>query len=62
MGVISCGSHVLTAQAPAPTQHTPGQKPTPPTFEESIEVVGATPIHGLGVGAHVKPRITESSP
>jgi iron complex outermembrane receptor protein len=47
--------HVLAAQAPAPTQTPTGQQQAPPTFEETVEVVGATPIHGLGIDRHKIP-------
>lgn len=38
-----------TAQATTGQQATPVQEPTPPKYREMIEVVGATPIHGLGM-------------
>jgi outer membrane receptor protein involved in Fe transport len=44
--VLGAGSTSLSAQAPAAGPA--GQDP-PPAFEETIEVVGATPIHGLGI-------------
>jgi iron complex outermembrane receptor protein len=42
------GGQVL-AQAPAPATNPSGQQPAPPAFEETVEIVGATPIHGLGI-------------
>jgi outer membrane receptor protein involved in Fe transport len=49
VSVIVAGlGHVLSAQAPAPAQNPSGQQ-APPKFEETVEVVGATPIHGLGI-------------
>ena len=45
--VLIIGTAALASgQAPASNQQSP---PAPPTFEESIEIVGATPIHGLGI-------------
>ena len=45
--VASVGAtQIAQAQTPAPQQ--PPPQP-PPTFEDLIEVVGATPIHGLGI-------------
>ena len=50
VSVIVAGlGHVLAAQPPAPTQNPSGQQQAPPTFEETVEVVGATPIPGLGI-------------
>ena len=50
VSVIVAGlGHVLAAQAPAPAQTPADQQPAPPKFEETVEVVGATPIHGLGI-------------
>lgn len=49
VSVIVAGlGHVLGAQAQAPAQN-PSQPQAAPGFEETIEVVGATPIHGLGI-------------
>ena len=50
VSVIVAGlCQVLAAQAPAPTQNPSDQHPPPPKFEDTIEVVGATPIQGLGI-------------
>ena len=46
--VLSLGGVSISAQTPAPAPAGTGQEP-PPGFEETIEVVGATPIHGLGI-------------
>jgi iron complex outermembrane recepter protein len=39
---------VVNGQTSTPGQPSPSPQ-TPPTFAESIEIVGATPIHGLGI-------------
>ena len=44
---IGLGVRVAAAQAPATTPS--GQAPTPPKVEETVEVVGATPLPGLGI-------------
>jgi iron complex outermembrane receptor protein len=46
--VAALGGRLLAAQAPA-APHAPSNQPPPPTFEETVEVVGATPLHGLGI-------------
>ena len=51
---------VLTAQTPAPSQPQQPQQP-PPTFEETIEVVGATPIHGLGIDRNKIPANVQTA-
>lgn len=43
--LIGLGSQLVSAQTPTPDPH----KPAPPAFEEEVEVVGATPLHGLGI-------------
>jgi outer membrane receptor protein involved in Fe transport len=51
---------VASAQAPEPKQ--PPQPPQqPPTFEETIEVVGATPIHGLGIDRNKIPANVQTA-
>jgi outer membrane cobalamin receptor len=42
---LTLASQFAAAQAPAGNP----QQTTPPAFEETIEVVGATPLHGLGI-------------
>ena len=49
----------LEAQTPAPNQ--PQAQQPPPTFEESIEVVGATPIHGLGIDRNKIPTNVQTA-
>ncbi len=44
--VLVIAESVVMAQVPAPNQP---QTQVPPTFEETVEVVGATPLHGLGI-------------
>ncbi|HET9358329.1 MAG TPA: Plug domain-containing protein, partial [Vicinamibacterales bacterium] len=51
---------VVSAQTPAPNQPSQSQQP-PPTFEESIEVVGATPIHGLGIDRNKIPANVQTA-
>lgn len=51
---------VVSAQAPAPSQPPQSQQP-PPTFEESIEVIGATPIHGLGIDRNKIPANVQTA-
>jgi outer membrane receptor protein involved in Fe transport len=51
---------VAGAQAPEPKQPSQPQQP-PPTFEESIEVVGATPIHGLGIDRNKIPANVQTA-
>ncbi|MQA29288.1 MAG: TonB-dependent receptor [Luteitalea sp.] len=46
--VAGLGGPVL-AQAPPPTEDPASQQQASPTYEETVEVVGATPIHGVGV-------------
>jgi hypothetical protein len=46
--VLALGGASLSAQAPAPAPVGTAQE-LPLGFEETIEVVGATPIHGLGI-------------
>jgi len=46
--VAALGGQLLAAQEPRSPQTPPGQLP-PPAFEKTVEVVGATPIHGLGI-------------
>lgn len=42
--------HAGIAAAQTPGQQNPAdQQPVPPQYKETIEVVGATPIHGLGI-------------
>ena len=50
---------VLTAQTPAPDQ--PQQPPQPPAFEATVEVVGATPIHGLGIDRNKIPANVQTA-
>ena len=50
---------ILSAQTPAPNQPQ-AQKPQP-TFEESIEVIGATPIHGLGIDRNKIPSNVQTA-
>lgn len=45
--VTGLGGTALAAQTP--TQNPSGQQQAPPRFEETVEVVGVTPIHGLGI-------------
>lgn len=47
--IVAWLGHVLAAQTPAPAKNPADQQQTPPQFEETVEVVGATPIHGLGI-------------
>ena len=44
--VLVIAESVVMAQVPAPNQP---QTQVPPTFEETVEVVGATPLHGMGI-------------
>jgi outer membrane receptor protein involved in Fe transport len=60
MIVSSAAAAVLSAQTPAPKQPSQPQQP-PPTFEESIEVVGATPIHGLGIDRNKIPNNVQTA-
>jgi outer membrane receptor protein involved in Fe transport len=60
MIVSSAPVTVLTAQTPAPSQPQQPQQP-PPTFEETIEVVGATPIHGLGIDRNKIPANVQTA-
>jgi outer membrane receptor protein involved in Fe transport len=54
------GLAVSRAQTPAPSQ--PSQPAQPPqTFEETIEVVGATPIHGLGIDRNKIPANVQTA-
>jgi hypothetical protein len=47
------------AQAIAP--QSPPDQPTPPQYKETIEVVGATPIHGLGIRRSKIPNNVQSA-
>jgi iron complex outermembrane recepter protein len=47
LSIVTCAPAMAAAQIAAPSPG--GQPQTPPTFEESVEVVGATPIDGLGI-------------
>lgn len=47
---------VVVASAQTPAQDQPSPPQPPPTFEESIEVIGATPIHGLGIDRNKMPN------
>ena len=48
-------SSTVAAQTTAPSNQ-PDQEPPPPQFRETIEVVGATPIHGLGIDRNKIPN------
>ncbi len=51
---------VATAQTPTPTP-SPAGAPAPPTYEETVEVVAATPIHGLGIARDKMPSNIQSA-
>jgi outer membrane receptor protein involved in Fe transport len=53
--LVSVAAAVVSAQAPATNQPSQPQEP-PPKFEETIEVIGATPIHGLGIDRNRMPN------
>ena len=62
VSVIVAGlGHVLAAQATAPAQDPAGQQPAPATFEETVDVVGATPIHGLGIDRNKIPSNVQTA-
>src|SRR5512134_1441912 len=48
-------SSTVAAQTTVPA-NPPEQEPQPPQFRETIEVVGATPIHGLGIDRNKIPN------
>jgi outer membrane receptor protein involved in Fe transport len=60
MIVSSAAVAVASAQTPASSPPSPPQQPSP-TFEESIEVVGATPIHGLGIDRNKIPSNVQAA-
>lgn len=43
-------------RAQATTPQNQADQPPPPQFKETIEVVGATPIHGLGIQRNKIPK------
>lgn len=53
--VAGLGGQVLAAQEPPPTPSRSGRQQQPPTHEETVEVVGATPIDGLGIDRNKVP-------
>jgi outer membrane receptor protein involved in Fe transport len=55
MCVSAAAVVAVSAQTPAPNQSSQPQPP-PPKFEETIEVIGATPIHGLGIDRNKMPN------
>lgn len=58
--IVSVGAAaVVSGQSPAQSQPQPQQPP--PTFQESIEVVGATPIHGLGIDRNKIPSNVQTA-
>jgi hypothetical protein len=56
---------VVLMPAISRAQPTPPQKqtdqPAPPQFKETIEVVGATPIHGLGIQRNKIPNNVQAA-
>ena len=55
---LGLSADVMSAQAPAASQ--PPADQAPPNFEETVEVIGATPIHGLGIDREKIPSHIQS--
>lgn len=60
MIVSAAAVAISSAQTPAPSQSQQPQQ-SPPTFEETIQVIGATPIHGLGIDRNKIPANVQTA-
>jgi outer membrane receptor protein involved in Fe transport len=58
--IVVSSATVAVSSAQAPSQPSQPQQP-PPTFVETIEVVGATPIHGLGIDRNKIPANVQTA-
>jgi outer membrane receptor protein involved in Fe transport len=59
--IVSSAAAVLSAQTPPSDQLAEPPQQQSPTFEETIEVIGATPIHGLGIDRDKMPNNVQTA-